>query len=233
MSDIEKNPALLSPSLGELFPACALAAEMRVPGDPALLYSEEAAHLGRAAPKRTQEFAAGRLCARRVLSELGIENFPLQAASDRQPLWPAGIVGSITHTDGFCAAVAAEKKHLIAVGLDCEVAGSVKAELWPTLFRDEETRWLCRLPPPEQPAAATLIFCAKEAFYKCQYPLTREWLYFQDAWIELPVWRAGQGAFNIHASRNIAFSSHAVMPLQGRFIYHDAFVTAGVGVPAA
>ena len=233
MTTDEKNPAKLSATVGGLFPAGALAAEMRDPGNPALLFPEEAAHLGRAVPKRVQEFAAGRLCARRVLTELGIKDFPIKAASDRQPMWPVGVAGSITHTTGFCAAVAADKKHLVALGLDSELAGSVKTELWQSLFRDDETRWLRTLPPSEQAAAATSIFCAKEAFYKCQYPLTREWLNFHDVWVELPAWGAAQGAFNIHASRGIAFASHAVLPLKGRFLFHEEFVTAGVALPAS
>jgi 4'-phosphopantetheinyl transferase EntD len=228
----EENPAEMSARVGSLFPAGALAAEMRAPGNPALLFPEEAAHLGRAVPKRAQEFAAGRLCARRILAELGIKNFPVKAAQDRQPVWPTGVAGSITHTTGFCAAVAADKNHLAALGLDCELAGSVKTELWPSLFQDQETRWLRMLPASEQAVAATLMFCAKEAFYKCQYPLTGEWLYFHDAWVELPAWGAGQGALNIHASRRIAFANHATFPLQGRYLFHEEFVTAGVALPA-
>ena len=34
---------------------------------------------------------------------------PLKSAPDRQPLWPDDLVGSITHTAGFCAAVVAEE----------------------------------------------------------------------------------------------------------------------------
>jgi 4'-phosphopantetheinyl transferase EntD len=229
---IEKNPALLSASLGALFPSGALVAEMREPGDATLLYPDEAAHLGRAVPKRVQEFAAGRLCARRVLTELGINDFPLKAALDRQPVWPLGIVGSITHTTGFVAAVAGERKRMAALGLDCELAGSVKTELWQKLFRDNETRWLRRLPTSQQAAAATLMFCAKEAFYKCQYPLTGEWLNFRDAWVELPAWGAGQGIFNLYASRPIALASHAQLPMRGRYLFHEPFVTAGVALPA-
>jgi 4'-phosphopantetheinyl transferase EntD len=228
-----ENPAVLSSSVGGLFPPGVPAAEMRAPGNPALLYPQESAHLGtRAVPKRVQEFAAGRLCARKALAELGVRNFPVEVASDRQPVWPPGVVGSITHTEGFCAAVAADKKILSAVGLDSELAGSVKHELWRNLFRGSEVPWLNSLPPSQQAAAATMLFSAKEAFYKCQYPLTREWLNFHDVWVEVPAWGAGQGVFNIHANRGIAFERHAALPLQGRFILHDSFVTAGVGLPA-
>ena len=55
------NPATLSARLGSLFPPGTVAAELRGPGDPALLLPAEAVHLGRAVSKRVQEFAAGRL----------------------------------------------------------------------------------------------------------------------------------------------------------------------------
>src|SRR5450631_1625040 len=100
------NPARLSRDFQLLFPAGVIAAELREPGSVGLLLPEEAAGLGRAVPERQQEFAAGRLCARRVLAELKIVDFAVIAQPDRQPRWPATVVGSITHTTGLCAAVA-------------------------------------------------------------------------------------------------------------------------------
>src|SRR5208282_3247294 len=105
---MSSNPAHLSVSLQSLFPAGVVGAELRAPGDASLLLPAEAEFLGRAVPKRVQEFAAGRLCARRALAEFGIVDFPVRTAHDRQPVWPEFLVGSITHTEGYCAAVVAE-----------------------------------------------------------------------------------------------------------------------------
>lgn len=229
---IRHNPAKLTMNLNELFPPGALAAEMREPGDPAaLLPGEKQYHRG-AVQKRAQEFAAGRACARRLLAEFGIVDFPVKVAADRQPLWPEGLVGSITHTSGFCAAVVARKQSLSAVGIDSEVAGSVKAELWRGICTPSEIAWLRSLPQGEQTAAATLIFSAKEAFYKCQYPLVGERLNFNDATVE-PAWGAARGVFTIHANRSIALARHASLPLQGRFLFHEQFVTTGLAVQRA
>ncbi|HEX3397434.1 MAG TPA: 4'-phosphopantetheinyl transferase superfamily protein [Steroidobacteraceae bacterium] len=214
----------------ELFPSAAQVAELREPGDPAMLFPEETKRLGRAVAKRVQEFAAGRLCARRVLAEFGVRNFPLEAALDRRPLWPEGLVGSITHTSGFCAAVAAEKSVLTAVGVDCEVVGSVKDTLWHSICTPSETAWLRALPEAEQPQAASLIFSAKEAFYKCQYPLVQEWLNFHDAAVEVAAWGSARGAFRIHANRPIALARHAELPLQGRYLFHEEFVSTGIAL---
>ena len=226
------NPAVLSARLQALFPPGVLAAELCEAGDPVFLYPEEAVHLGNAVAVRRQEFAAGRLCARRVLAEFGILNFPLKAAEDRQPLWPANLVGSITHTDGFGAAVAADKESMAAVGIDSEVAGRVTPKLWRSICTPAEIRWLQTLPEAQQSAAATLIFAAKEAFYKCQYPLAGEWLSFHDATVEVLQWGAAGGSLAIHANKRIAFAQRASMPLAGQYLFHEKFVTAGVAVAA-
>jgi 4'-phosphopantetheinyl transferase EntD len=205
-------------------------AELRESADPALLWPAEAKYLGRAVKKRVQEFAAGRLCARRLLSEFSIHDFPLEVADDRQPVWPERLVGSITHTAGFCAAVVAERKRIASVGMDCEISGSVKQELWSSICVSLEIDWLRSLPKSQQSAAATLIFSAKEAFYKCQYPLLRERLTFHDARLEVFAWGDDRGAFRIHLTRSSALAEHAVLPLQGQYLFHEEFVTTGVAI---
>jgi 4'-phosphopantetheinyl transferase EntD len=227
---IETNSARLSSRLNELFPRGALTAELHGAGNPAALYTEEARHLQRAVQKRAEEFAAGRLCARLLLGEFGIEHFPIEVGAHRQPLWPEMLVGSITHTTGFCAAVAAPKNCLRALGLDTEIAGSVKSELWRGICTPAETSWLRSLPGSEQLAAATLIFSAKEAFYKCQFALTQERLGFQDATVEVPMWGPHRGAFRIFANRSVAIERYAALPLQGEYLFHEQFITAGMAL---
>jgi 4'-phosphopantetheinyl transferase EntD len=230
---VSANPAKLSPTLSRLFPSGTLAAELRDAGDPASLLPAEAKVLKRAVPERVQEFAAGRLCARLLLAEFGIVDFAVEAGEARQPLWPAALVGSITHTAGFCAAVVAERTLLRAVGLDSEVVGTVKAELWPSICVPCEIDWLESLPQLQQAMAATLIFSAKEAFYKCQYPLVRERLGFHDARVEVAKQGLPGGAFAIHFTKPLAIAEYAALPLQCRYLFHEQFVTVGIAVDAA
>lgn len=226
------NPARLSPLIQSLFPDGTVAAEMREPGDARLLHPAEAESLGGSVPKRVGEFAAGRLCAGRALAEFGIANFPLQVGDSRQPVWPEYMIGSITHTTGLCAAVVAEKGHLAAVGLDSEVVGQVPEEIWPTVCLPEETAWLATLPDSARAAGVTVIFSAKEAFYKCQYPLVREWLYFHDVKVELIDWGTAKGEFRVHATRRIALADRAELPLAGRYEFHEEFVSVGIALRA-
>jgi 4'-phosphopantetheinyl transferase EntD len=227
------NPADLSTRLNSLFSPGVIVAILREPGDTGLLLPEEAAHLGRAVPKRMQEFAAGRLCARRALAEFGMPDFPIRAAQDRQPIWPDSMVGSITHTAGFCAAAVAERRSIQALGLDSEVVGDVKAEIWPHICLPDEIAWIQSLPASEQAPAVTLIFSAKEAFYKCQYPLVRERLDFHDVRIEAPTSDASAGIFLVHPTRSVAIAAYASPPLQGRYLFHESLVTTGINIPAA
>jgi 4'-phosphopantetheinyl transferase EntD len=229
---IASQPVTLSPALSGLFAPGVVAAELRVPGDPELLLPAEARHLGRAVPKRAREFAAGRLCARRALAEFGIVDFAIEVAADRQPVWPASMTGSITHTTGFCAAVVAERETIGALGLDSEVVGDVNAEIWSRVCVPAEIAWLRTLSASQRQAAATLIFSAKEAFYKCQYPISQERLDFQDVRVEA-AWGDSEGQFRIHPIRTLAIGLHTALPMHGRYLFHQEFVTAGVGLAAA
>ncbi len=230
---IAANPATLSAGLRGLFPAAVVAAELREPGDPKLLLPEEAAHLGRAVPKRIQEFAAGRLCARRAMAELGVRDFALRMEDDRQPLWPNFLVGSITHTTGMCVAVVAEKRRVAAMGMDSEVVGDVSRGIWSTICGPAEAVWLGSLPAAEQAAAVTLIFSAKEAFYKCQYPMVGERLDFHDLLIEPLEWGSSGAELKVQATRRLKFSDRAALPLLGRYLFHEEFVSVGIAVAAS
>jgi 4'-phosphopantetheinyl transferase EntD len=193
--------------------------------------------VARATPKRVQEFAAGRLCARRALARFGITRGVLRAAADRQPLWPAGFLGSITHTDGFCAAVAAERSALQGLGLDSEVAGAVKAPLWPSICIAAELDWLRHWPTEARPQAATLVFAAKEAFYKAQYPLTGEFMSFSDLQVSPGPAHALEGSVTFTPLRVLAvFADGAAQApeVRARYRFHEGFVSVGValGPPA-
>ena len=108
-SQFSCHPADGLDAVHSLFPPGVAVAVRREPGDPADLLPGEAVYVAKAVPKRINEFAAGRACARRALATFGMPGAVLLAAPDRQPLWPTGFVGSITHTAGFCAAAVAPR----------------------------------------------------------------------------------------------------------------------------
>ena len=153
----------------------ALALDAAVPG----LLPEEAAYAERAVPRRRQELAVGRYLARRLIVERGGAWGPLLRREDRSVIWPAGFVGSISHTKDVCVAAVARASELRSVGVDVE-ASVVSASIQPKILRPEEQAELTGLDPAEVARRATWTFSAKEAFYKAQYPETETFLGFMD-----------------------------------------------------
>ncbi|WP_316214626.1 4'-phosphopantetheinyl transferase [Bradyrhizobium sp. SZCCHNR2035] len=151
-----------------------------VPLDP-----REAHCVQNAAPPRKRDFALGRRCARRALEFLGHHDAFIDSNPDRSPRWPPGLIGSITHTSGYAAAVAANETHCRAIGIDAERTGRIAPALWNSLFDSSEMEFLRSSPYAQQDALATLMFSAKEAYYKAAYPVTRRWLNFHDVHVSI------------------------------------------------
>jgi 4'-phosphopantetheinyl transferase EntD len=146
------------------------------------LFPEEAAMVGRAVEKRRREFATGRDCAHRALERLGVPAGPVLAGNRGEPVWPAGVVGSITHCRGYRGCAVASAKDLAAVGIDAEPHEPLSAGLVEKVAGVEERSGLAELTRAEPEIAwDRLLFSAKEALYKAWYPLTERWLGFEDA----------------------------------------------------
>ncbi|MFH1965514.1 MAG: 4'-phosphopantetheinyl transferase superfamily protein [Acidobacteriota bacterium] len=164
------------------------------------LYAIEESLLGNAIPKRAREFRSGRTAARKCMLELGLEPGPILIGEKREPLWPAGCVGTISHCGNYCLVMISpsagsfsatspsagnDSDSTLSLGADIEQLGRVKALLWPRIFTTVEKDFLNTLDSREADRAATAMFSAKEAFFKLQHPLTGLWLGFQDAEVSL------------------------------------------------
>jgi 4'-phosphopantetheinyl transferase EntD len=201
----------------------------------ALLTQREWDSIHHCAERRMVDFCAGRLCAHRALAEFGVVDFDLLASADRQPLWPRGLTGSITHTEGYSAAVIGERRSVAALGIDAECASAVRAELWPAICGTAELEHLRTLAAEAQAPAAALTFVAKEAFFKCQYPLAAERFEFGEVRLEDAEWQAASGSFRLaieRASRLDPFLPRAARRrIEGRFRRQGPYVIAGLALP--
>lgn len=228
------EPVVLpSMKLRSLFPPNVVIVETVAEGDPASLSAGEAGHLGRAQPKRAREFAAGRQCARQALERFGLTGWDLAVQPDRSPAWPEEFVGSISHTTGFCAAAVGRRPEFRSIGLDVEVGRRVTPDLYPQFLTQVELAQITPMPPATADGRATLIFSAKEAFYKCQYPLTSEWLDFADIEVDLPRDLFDKGRFGIRPIRGLQLESMVPPPWHGQFVFFDEFVATGFVIPAS
>jgi 4'-phosphopantetheinyl transferase EntD len=174
----EAQPSALILARG-LFPAGVALAETdpRVPQPAA--WPEERAGLDRPRPERLREFAAGRTAARHAMAQLGQPARAIPHGIDRAPVWPAGLVGSISHCTTTCLAAVAEARSFAALGLDLEEATPLPLDLIPAICTEAEAERLAPLPEAQRGLAAKLIFSAKECAYKAQYPASRQVFGFQ------------------------------------------------------
>lgn len=139
--------------------------------------------MAKARAVRRQGFMAGRACARRALNLLGGPSVAIPVAADRRPLWPEGFVGSITHTDSVCAAVAGQSARYLGLGLDIEtdvpLAEAMRSAIC-SAGELAEGRELM-LAGGLRVDRAKLTFVAKETLFKAYYPAVRHFLDFPDA----------------------------------------------------
>jgi 4'-phosphopantetheinyl transferase EntD len=141
-------------------------ADMDDAGQPLALHPEEEIFVAGAAAKRRRDFVLGRACARAALAGLGHGGAVIGMGEGGAPLWPVGIVGSITHTSGYAAALAGDARLFSGIGVDAERVGGVTEDLWPRLFDAAERDRLMGLDDAGRAILATVIFSAKEACYK-------------------------------------------------------------------
>ncbi len=140
----------------------------------------------RAVAARRLEFLGVRSLAREALCELGIPPEPLLPDHERVPVWPRGVVGSLTHSTGWLAAALALDDDVLAIGIDTEPNLPLPAEVRATVPRPREQAMLAELAQarPEM-AWDRLLFSAKESAFKAWYPRTRRWLDFGDCEVDL------------------------------------------------
>lgn len=178
-----------------------------VDGDPQRLYPEEFAFVRQAVSRRQREFAAGRQAARQAMMAIGWPPVAIPSASDRSPVWPEGLVGSISHTSRSCVAVVCPSHHARGIGIDLEHDLPMEPELWGTICVPHERAWVTAQTVSLQGLWVTRLFSAKEAYFKWQYPQTGQMLDFQDVHVDFDIQSMG---FDIHST---AVNKSDILPL--------------------
>ncbi|WP_281382849.1 4'-phosphopantetheinyl transferase family protein [Actinomadura verrucosospora] len=152
---------------------------------PAHVFPEEEAVVAEAVPKRRREFATVRACAREALGLLGVPAAPILPGTRGAPGWPTGIVGSMTHCDGYRAAAVASDRDCVAIGVDAEPHGPLPDGVLEAVAIPPEQSRIAEL-TAVHPATHwdRLLFSAKESVYKAWFPLTGRPLGFEDAHVD-------------------------------------------------
>lgn len=188
------------------------------------------ASLTYAVRKRKAEYLAGRLCAREALRRAtGIDVAP-KTSGDRAPLWPAGCVGSITHSNGTAVAAGGSTKHYASIGLDMESIMSNEQALALTkqiLTCSERQRFqhVIASAPGE---FLTLVFSLKESLYKALYPLTLKFFYFEDA--ELLCWQH-DGRAKLRLLTDLSACWRRYREVDAHFVMQQGTITSLILIP--
>lgn len=167
--------------LEEILPGCVAVAATREELDTELFPEEEEA-IANAVERRRREFVTARACARAALARLGLPAQPIPRGERGAPRWPAGIVGSITHCDGYRACAVAHTSDVATLGVDAEPNQPLPDGLLPDIALPQERAWL-RHHAATAPGVHwdRLLFSIKESVYKAWFPLAERWLGFEDA----------------------------------------------------
>lgn len=153
--------------------------------DDAFLFPEEQAMVAKAVETRQREFTTGRACIRRALGALGLPAAPILAGERGAPVWPDGVVGSLTHCAGYRGAAVARSEDMRTIGIDAEPNQPLPDGVAEAVALPAELKMLATLPTHSgAPNWDRLLFSAKESVYKAWFPVARVFIGFEAARIE-------------------------------------------------
>jgi len=210
--------------LESILPPWAVGVEAFADPPLARIFPEEEALVAGAADKRVREFRTGRLCAHRAMGLIGLEPRPVLRGERGAPMWPAGVVGSITHCAGYRAAAIA--RGALAIGIDAEPHRPAPPGVLDRIATAEEIAGLDRL-GVEEPDL--LLFSAKESVYKAWNPLTGHWLGFLDVVVTFDP----AGGFTARVTPPAPAPDGAPAALSGRWLVSRGLLLTSVVVAAA
>jgi 4'-phosphopantetheinyl transferase EntD len=202
-----------------------------VPGE--LVHPGEEDLVARAVETRRREFVTTRRCARAALARLGTPAGPIRSGTRREPVWPPGVIGSMTHCAGYRAAAVAWAGTVAALGIDAEPHEPLPEGVERSVTVPGESEMLAAL-AMAHPGIHwdRLLFSAKESVYKAWFPLTRRWLGFEDARLSLdPEAKTFAARLSVDGAR--IDGKPALAELEGRFVVDRGLILTAVTVPPA
>lgn len=188
--------------------------------------------IAKAVEKRRRDFIGARHCARLALEQLGEPPVAIGKGERGMPLFPRGVVGSLTHCDGYRAAALTHALRFRSVGIDAEPHGALPEGVLDSVSLPAEREWLTTAPADLH--LDRLLFCAKEATYKAWFPLTHRWLGFEDAHItfEIDSRTADSGSGTFHTELLIPGTTNdggaPLRTFDGRWTIADGLILTAI-----
>jgi 4'-phosphopantetheinyl transferase EntD len=215
----------------EILPEAVISVEAWNDPPDLVLFPAEAAAVGRSVEKRRREFTTARACVHEALTQLGLAPGPVTTGEKGEPQWPPGVVGSITHCDGYRACAVARSTEVAAIGIDGEPNAALPEGVLPEVAGDAELLWLAEL-QRDVPRVHwdRLLFSAKESVYKAWFPLAGRWLGFEDAVVTVD---PSEGSFSARLLvSGPLLADGQLTAFSGRWLVRDGLVLTATAVPA-
>jgi 4'-phosphopantetheinyl transferase EntD len=197
-----------------------------------VLFPAEEKIIAQAVEGRRREYAAVRSCARVCLGRLGYRPVPILPGVGGAPIWPAGVLGSMTHCTGYAAAAVAPVPQISAVGIDAEPDAPLPDGVLELVATPaERDRLTATRPEIDGPNWDRLLFSAKEAVYKAWFPLVGDWLDHQEAEIRF---HPQEPTFTAQLSRDgLIIDRRQIHRLHGRWIRKRGILVTAVVLGSA
>lgn len=152
---------------------------------------------------------------------------PILSGPNREPLWPTGVVGSITHCPDYCAAVVALRTQITTVGIDAELHAPLPRGVLNIVATKEEQQSLSALPSIDT-CWDRVLFSAKESVYKAWFQIAGSWLGFDDAIVRIDPQRRRFTADLVVATP--AIFGRSMTEFEGRFLISDGLILTAVSI---
>ncbi len=212
-------------TLKTLFSSSVTVIETRTPtADTSFLSPEEQTYLESVSQNRKREFIAGRFCAREAMKSANIPPEHIRMGEKGEPIWPSTIVGSITHSHGYAAAAVAKKSEVLSLGLDAETNEPLSPKVLQRIGNTQEQEWVQSVESAIIQHPGKILFSAKEATYKAWYPITQEWLGFQEAHIDF---HSDENTFTVQIQKKGPFKK-----LFGKFVIQQGIILTAIEIPS-
>jgi 4'-phosphopantetheinyl transferase EntD len=167
-----------------------------------------------ALPGRRAEFVTGRVLARQALAALGIRPASIPVARSGAPVWPPGVVGSITHCVGLRACAVGRRDEHAGIGIDATPArplpGGVLARV-ADLGSAPAAAGLYALRAAGVGSPDSVLFAAAEAVAKARTSAHGGWYGIDGADVALHP----DGSFAVRARRGPAFTATGMWTVAG------------------
>ena len=172
--------------------------------------------------KRQGEYFAGRYCAKTALNCLGVKNLSVSTGDKRQPLWPYGVSGAISHTNSSALCIVSKADEIRGLGIDQEyvVTRTLMNEISSQIVSEEELAVLSN-GQLKSTVAFTATFSAKESFFKAMFPIYKDYFGFDAISLVALNFHQGKGKLTFELNKNFNDKYQIGKQVSGYFYLSD------------